>query len=242
LGKKLHNLVKAFKGADSPQAREQLKILRKAERLYLKAAEQSGNVRLLRHLQAIFEDREEMGDETLDNTEANNDNESVQFRLVGFEGDVVFKSGGETPGQAHELALRWANRSKIRYGQKKIISTGFGIYLIEKARNNYRYKIIGEIDYEGKETYNANGNERKNGKRTSRRFELNANGIGHKEVYSLHIKNRRSNRGISLLASQQHAVRGNRGAGRRDFLEGARNSKRLLKDSNDSVLTQRQMI
>lgn len=76
LFERIHELVKVFKQIKTPEGKKQYEQLKNATKLYIKAAQESGDIRLL-HLLGAIENDEEVDIESLDNER------SVQFDLKG---------------------------------------------------------------------------------------------------------------------------------------------------------------
>ena len=134
------------------------KTLKTAQKLYIKAAEQIGNVRLAKYFASHAPDLEE---ESLDSESAVRYNRRVAKKTFFFQHENF--PGQEPWREAHRLAIWWAKHDDVETGEQTLISMNGVWYVVEKfddADNGYQveekitvaeYKVVRkEIDEYGR--------------------------------------------------------------------------------------------
>ena len=264
LFERIHELVKVFKQIKTPEGKKQYEQLKKATELYLKAAQESGDVRLYHLLKAIEEDREEEVDiESLDNTETNADNRDTQFALkiakkqFSFQ-HANFPSESETGSEAHRLAIWWTRQRKVKTGDQTLISMNDHWYVVEKfddADNKYQVeKRITEAEF--KKVLKEISEYGRSGQIKSVSGGFDLFDILDKQGYTIEGRRTSSNRYVSQYGRENKAMgslakteasRGERNQrnGTRDNTSSSvdrqgQRSLQPLKDSNGRTLTEEQ--
>ena len=112
------------------------KTLKTAQKLYIKAAEKVGNVRLAKY---FLSHAPELEDESLDSEEKVRYNRKVAKKTFYFQHENF--PGKEPWREAHRLAIWWAKHDDVETGEQTLISMNDVWYVVEKfddADNGYQ--------------------------------------------------------------------------------------------------------
>ncbi len=152
---RLADIKNALQNADSAGTKAQRSQIRKAGKLYLKAAENINDARLARYITSRLLDEEEQLEMENSETTAEKGNENslesideetkIRYNLRSkYNFSFLhknFPSETETQSEAHRLAVWWARRTDVITGDQTLISMNDKWYLVEKfddALNNYQ--------------------------------------------------------------------------------------------------------
>ena len=230
------------------------KTLRTAQKLYIKAAEQSGNTRFAKYFLSHAPELEE--EESLDSESEVRYNRKVAKKTFYFQHENF--PGKEPWREAHRLAIWWAKHDDVETGEQTLISMNDVWYVVEKfddADNGYQveerltaaeYKSVRkEIDEYGR------SGQIKSVQGVIDRYDLLDQSSGSSEgrgssVDRLQSRHGRENQKVVRVDSSENQEReqaGGDGQGNRSSSSVHRqgqNVKFSLKDSTGATLTETQ--
>ena len=121
---KIKDMKAAIKSLESKESREKYRRLRRAEKLFLQAAEQSGNVDLARYIQSDLEDEEEKVDKEKEVRYNYNSKRKWTENILSTEDSRLFRKCVENTHIKGEAPVFTDGMYRYEVNNKLIISDG----------------------------------------------------------------------------------------------------------------------